>query len=333
MPAAASAIAASCPAWFVLNTTARSPASTPKRSAYRRAAEASITPGRSLRRNPIGRSWAPVASTTRRARTWRTRSIGADALVHHHVPVVVDAERGRIGEHGDLRGARERGGGGGDPRVGGGPVDRVGGGHRAPTQDRSSTSITRSPAAAASVAARRPAMPAPTTIVSTCAWRWRASGAPARRRLAAARRPAREVATSPSTSGTASPARWAEHRRRRARRTRSVPRRRPTRCRAGGPAAASDATTSTPFASSALASVSPTKPSYATPSKVSASGRDRSTPWPAGAGSRRPLTWRSHPRTGRDLVRGRVAHLGRTNDGSPRRASSAPSTIPSGCRA
>jgi MFS family permease len=35
-PVAARASAASWPAWFVLNTTARSPASTPKRSAYRR---------------------------------------------------------------------------------------------------------------------------------------------------------------------------------------------------------------------------------------------------------------------------------------------------------
>ena len=125
------------------------------------------------------------------------------ALVHHHVPVVVDAERGRIGEHGDLRGARERGGGGRDPRLGAArrrpcrPSVTV-----PPSHDRSSTSITRSPAAAASVAARRPAMPAPTTSVSTCTWRWRAAGAPASS-PGSRPTPARDVATSPSTSGTA----------------------------------------------------------------------------------------------------------------------------------
>ena len=77
-PASASSNAARWPVWLVVNTTARVPGSTPNRSAYSAAAEASITPGRSSSANATGRSWAPVAKITRPARTCHTRSTGRD---------------------------------------------------------------------------------------------------------------------------------------------------------------------------------------------------------------------------------------------------------------
>ena len=72
-PARATSTAAAYAESLLVNTTARSATRTAYRLAKACAAEASITPGRSLSGKTIGRSWAPVASTTSRARTIRRR--------------------------------------------------------------------------------------------------------------------------------------------------------------------------------------------------------------------------------------------------------------------
>ena len=83
---------------------------------------------------------------------------------------------------------------------------------------------------------------------------------------------------------------------RRPRRTRSAPRRRPMTTPRGRPRIGERQTTSTPLASSALASVSPSKPSYSRPSNVNRTGRDRSIRPPASR--RRPLMRARSPEPG-----------------------------------
>ena len=65
----------------------------------------SITPGRSLSAKAIGRSNAPVASTTRAARMCHTVVVLGSSMQDHDVAVVVDAERGRVDEELDPVGA------------------------------------------------------------------------------------------------------------------------------------------------------------------------------------------------------------------------------------
>ena len=89
------------PESFVVKRATRSPGSTPNRSTYVAAADASITPGRSFPAKATKRSCAPVASTTRAARMCQRRSSVRGPLVRDHVAVVVDAEGGRAGEDRD----------------------------------------------------------------------------------------------------------------------------------------------------------------------------------------------------------------------------------------
>ncbi len=72
-PASCRSTAAAYALSSVVNTATRSPGTTPYRCRYVRAAPASRIPGRSLPEKTSGRSCAPVACTTSRARMRHTR--------------------------------------------------------------------------------------------------------------------------------------------------------------------------------------------------------------------------------------------------------------------
>ena len=177
-----------------------------RRTGRRRAArdDASITPGRSLSANAIGRSCAPVAATTTRpARTCQTRATGSRSLVHDHVPVVVDPERRRLGEDARLRCARRARPS--SPRSRRGPVRRRRGRRRSPC--RRASGARRPGARGRPLARPRRPRGAPRSPPRSRASR-RAGGdgrprALRRRPRAGARRPVAPSATSPSTSRTA----------------------------------------------------------------------------------------------------------------------------------
>jgi hypothetical protein len=140
-----------------------------------------MTPGRSLPGNAIGRSSAPVATTTRLARMCQSRSrtspaggrraqvVGAP-LHGDDVARVVDPDRGRAHEHARLVGRREPPPRAPDQSSAGPPsISSPGAPSSAPPSSRvASSSAVRAPVEAAASAAATPAGPPPITSTSQC---------------------------------------------------------------------------------------------------------------------------------------------------------------------
>ena len=168
-----------------------------------RAADASITPGRSLPANAIGRSWAPVARTTRR---------GPDVMDHvgRAVPLVAHARSRRR----RCRVAVVFGKGGRRPTGG------------SSTTWCSSTSSTRPPVRDGIQRRRAPGGPCPDHQRLTWRCVWRAARGVDGRVGQPRRRPPGGRPTRPSTRLTIVAGRSARTTAPRPRRTRSAPRRR-----------------------------------------------------------------------------------------------------------
>ena len=263
-PASVSVWATSRVESFVVKMTARLPGRTPKSRTYRATAPASITPGRSSSAKAIGRSCAPVARITRPARTCHKVSRSGPrscttAYPSSYRPSAVALVR---------------------------IVTPTG----APLASRGSRSTkrTRSPRPTASSTAGSQPSPLPTTKASTWAWRCTlgfvlgaSSGrTPTPDRPLAIRSSTRltiVAATIGSNHGSETSTNALDS----STPAETIPR--------GRPRIGERHTTSTPFASSALASVSPSNPVSSRPSNVNPIGRDRSIHVPP-SGSRRPVT-------------------------------------------
>ncbi len=159
-PARSRSEAAASPRSSAAMTNARSPGFSDQRLTRRRTPSASITPTRSLPGKTSGCSIEPAATTTRPALILTRVDPYATGTKPYSKRPIADA-----GESSSTPAARARARSSAARPCPSGSASSV-----PPTAGPSSTTITRAPSAAASVAASRPDLPPPITTTSACSW-------------------------------------------------------------------------------------------------------------------------------------------------------------------